>query len=138
MNFMDEYGSTALLRAVNYGNEMLVSLLLDHGADIDAKDSLGWTALSRAVVNGNVKMVQLLVHRGANVNIKNGNGRSALAVTLSALVAGQFITTRQSEPDHEVFGPDRYFQIVRLLFENGAYSEENPAGKSSYSARGCR
>lgn len=40
-------------------------LLLDRGADVNAKDITGWTALHAAAFGGNTEIMQLLLERGA-------------------------------------------------------------------------
>jgi ankyrin repeat protein len=55
--------------------------LLDHGADIDAKDNYGRTSLHRACANGHVSIVTELLSRGANTEAKdNGDGNTPLHV----------------------------------------------------------
>jgi len=44
-------------------------LLLDSGADIDAKDTY-WTALHNASRGGHADFVALLLERGANANVR--------------------------------------------------------------------
>jgi ankyrin repeat protein len=56
----------------------IVGLLLDHGADVNAKDKLGWTVLHRAAFDGQKEMVGYLVTRGADLNAKNNNGWTPL------------------------------------------------------------
>jgi ankyrin repeat protein len=53
--------------AASKGNEDVVQLLLERGADINAEDHRGWTALHAAAVNGHVDVVRLLLERGADV-----------------------------------------------------------------------
>ncbi|KAI9035667.1 ankyrin repeat domain-containing protein [Aspergillus affinis] len=43
-----------------------VNFLLDHGAQVDTKDSLGRTALSIALEAGNPELADMLFHRGAD------------------------------------------------------------------------
>jgi ankyrin repeat domain-containing protein 50 len=38
----------------------VVKLLLNRGADVQAKDDTGWTALRRATFQGNMAVVKLL------------------------------------------------------------------------------
>jgi ankyrin repeat protein len=56
---------TPLLIAASYpGAAAVLRLLLDHGADLQAKDRNGMHALGRAAVTGDVEVVRLLVERG--------------------------------------------------------------------------
>ena len=42
-------------------------MLLEQGADIEAKDKDGWTPLIKAAYNGQKEVVQLLMEKGAIV-----------------------------------------------------------------------
>ena len=46
-----------------------VRALLEHGADVNARQEGGWTALHAASQNGDVEMVRLLIAGGADVQI---------------------------------------------------------------------
>jgi ankyrin repeat protein len=56
----------------------VVRLLLEKGADVEAKDNNGGTALYRAAGSGHEAMVRLLLEKGADVEAKNNNGWMAL------------------------------------------------------------
>jgi ankyrin repeat protein len=60
---LTEYGDTALIVAASEGNDSIVKILLDHGADILYKNYDGDTALINALKNGNGSTVDLLTHR---------------------------------------------------------------------------
>jgi ankyrin repeat protein len=51
---------TLLMRAVQYGDGPMVSLLIEHGADIDARDIMGRTALDWAIQNKREEAIQIL------------------------------------------------------------------------------
>ena len=55
----DYHGMTALMWAANRGHEAVVRLLLEQGANIDAKDEIGETALMRAAHGGTEIIVRL-------------------------------------------------------------------------------
>ena len=57
-------------RAATIGDERVVKLLLESGAQPDFEDEKGWTPLSRAVEQGNVAIVQLLLAKGAKMDFK--------------------------------------------------------------------
>jgi hypothetical protein len=46
-------------------DRQMVKLLLEHGADVNAKDKGGWTALKRAQKRGAKEIVELLKAHGA-------------------------------------------------------------------------
>jgi ankyrin repeat protein len=55
-------------------------LLLDHGADVNAKTWRGGTPLMQAVSADEADMVRLLLDRGADVSVRNENGTTALDI----------------------------------------------------------
>ncbi|KAA0146258.1 hypothetical protein FNF31_07820 [Cafeteria roenbergensis] len=73
-----EDGSTALSVAALNGHRDTVELLLDRGADLEAKVEDGSTALSVAALNGHRNMVELLLDRGADLEAKVEGGLTAL------------------------------------------------------------
>lgn len=54
----------------------MVQLLLEHGADIEAKDGYGWTPLLLAAQKGHEAVVRLLLEKGANIEAKGRDGWS--------------------------------------------------------------
>jgi ankyrin repeat protein len=78
------YGGTPLHLAVLGKEEEVVQVLLENGADIEAKaaDSYGGTALHWATSAGNLGMVQLLVDAGANCNAEDTDGATPLDAAL--------------------------------------------------------
>ena len=69
---------TPLMGASDKGNQDIAKILLDHGADVNARGGLGFTSLMAASEAGHLEMVKLLVDQGADVSIKNVNGDNAL------------------------------------------------------------
>ncbi|KAL8364540.1 hypothetical protein RB595_003698 [Gaeumannomyces hyphopodioides] len=77
-----EDGSTPLQWAAENGHEVVARLLLDRGADKDAKDSRGRTPLQRAAENGHEAIARLLVQAGADKDALQRaaeNGHEAVA-----------------------------------------------------------
>lgn len=56
----------------------IATLLLDRGANPDARGHGGVTALHLAAALGNEAMVKLLVQRGANIQLADEKGKTAL------------------------------------------------------------
>ncbi|RSL38004.1 hypothetical protein CEP53_015273, partial [Fusarium sp. AF-6] len=66
------------LRAATNGREAVMRLLLDRGAEIEAKDQRGQTPLVLATSNGDKATVQLLLDRGAEIEAKDREGWTPL------------------------------------------------------------
>ncbi len=66
-----KYGSTPLIYAAQAGHTDVVKLLLDNGADINAKTKLGQTALIQASLAGDADIVKLLLDRGAKLDAED-------------------------------------------------------------------
>jgi hypothetical protein len=64
-------GETALHWACIKGQGQVAALLLEAGAEVNAKSRKGWTPLHWAAYNGNRDLVSLLIQRGAQVNAVN-------------------------------------------------------------------
>jgi len=71
-----------LINAAQYGHIGIVELLLNVGADINAKDEYGWSTLMSAADNGHKDVIELLVKAGADVNAKTNGGWSALMLAV--------------------------------------------------------
>ena len=65
---------TALHMAARRGNLEIAEVLLDCGADIDARDGLGDTPLRRAVNCDKIRVASLLLARGADVHSIGSKG----------------------------------------------------------------
>ncbi len=80
------------------GYKKIISLLLSHGANVDAQTGHGrWTSLHIAVKNGHLELVEFLLEKGANITIKAADGLTAFH--LAALY--------------------NHVKILRLLLERG-------------------
>lgn len=71
---------TPLMRASMDGNLPVVRVLIEHGANVNARSLDGKTPLYYAVIHGHAKIVQFLLNHGANVNIPNTNGKLPIHV----------------------------------------------------------
>ena len=66
IDFRGKDNKTALMYAVESGNAPLVTLLLDEGADVEAKSFDGRTALARAFENKNYEIMKMLLEADAD------------------------------------------------------------------------
>lgn len=69
---------TLLMIAAREGKYELVSLLVEKGADVNAKSSKGHNAMSFSSRYGHLRIVQYLLNHGAEVNISNNNNWTPL------------------------------------------------------------
>ena len=91
-------GLSALHSAAFGGQKEVVELLIEKGADVNAKNDVGWTPLHNAAfsrytrkrrftVKGYKEIAELLISAGADVNAKDKNGKTPLDVAINAEVA---------------------------------------------------
>ena len=80
----DIVGSRPLHVAACYGHIPIIRLLIQHGADINARDNYQSVPL---VVASNAEVVELLVSLGASIDIKNVNNISARSISLGEPVS---------------------------------------------------
>ena len=122
---------TPLHVAAVSGNTVVARLLLEHTADVDARDMNTMTPLQAAVGNGNFDIAQLLLTHGADVNSLDHRRDSPLH---EALRSGKFDVARllvescadvnawnmfHVTPLHEAARSGN-LEIVQLLLDHGA------------------
>ena len=73
-------GFTPLHAAAAYGKPAIARLLLDQGADVNARDKAGQTALMKAVWNSHADVVNVLLQRGAAITDKDSNGNTVIGM----------------------------------------------------------
>ena len=106
-------------------------LLLDWGADVNAKDRLEMTALHHAAGKGHEAIVHLLLERGANINAKDEReftslhfaaeyGHEAIVHLLLERDADINAKTRSERTALYIAADSEHEAIVRLLLERGA------------------
>ena len=74
VNERDSKGRTAIMVACIYEKEELLRILLDHGADLDAKDNQGKTVLFHAISTGDIACMRTLMNAGATPNTTDSVG----------------------------------------------------------------
>ncbi len=79
-NAADAGGETALMTAMRSGNIDAVKALLQHGADVKAKDAVTQqTALMWAVRSNFPAAVEILLEYGAEINARTRTGKTPAA-----------------------------------------------------------
>jgi ankyrin repeat protein len=76
-------GKTALHLAIKENHEAIVQLLLQKGADIEARSMYGETVLLRAARHHDEHAVRRLLDMGADIKAKTNNGSTALILASS-------------------------------------------------------
>jgi ankyrin repeat protein len=75
-----EQGATPLHWSAVYRRPEIAKLLIDKGADVNAKTKDNMTPLHNAAQNGCDEIIELLLNSGANVNAKNIFGQTPLHI----------------------------------------------------------
>jgi ankyrin repeat protein len=80
----DPYGGgTPLTIASSKGDREMVEMLLEKGADVNAKDRVDQTALMAAYRRGDQEILKLLIEHNADVLAKTGSGWTVLMMAFS-------------------------------------------------------
>eukprot|EP00051_Salpingoeca_urceolata_P005315 m.72059 g.72059 ORF g.72059 m.72059 type:complete len:145 (-) comp14231_c1_seq2:1369-1803(-) len=96
-------GWTCLHLAAFWGNTEVCRYLLEHGAQIDARDQASWTPLHRASFHGHADVVAALLESDVDaIKLLDKNGKSAEGVAGSPGVREVFKTKVQQL--HQVHG----------------------------------
>ncbi len=75
--------NTALHAAAAGRSPAVAKLLLDAGADVNARQSGGWTPLHSAAQNGDVEFARVLTEAGADVSVRADNQQRPLDLALT-------------------------------------------------------
>ncbi|MCD4700136.1 MAG: sigma-70 family RNA polymerase sigma factor [Phycisphaerae bacterium] len=94
-------GTTPLHNAAGGGNTAAMKVLLDHGADVDARTDAGDTPLIVAVWFGQIEAIEMLLDQGAKIDLKSNNGYTALHTTAwcGQVEAVKLLLTRGADAD---------------------------------------
>ncbi|XP_066937511.1 uncharacterized protein [Macrobrachium rosenbergii] len=122
-------GRTALHEAAEEGRGDIVKLLLESGANVNAKDNFRRTALHNAAHNGLVDIMKLLLESGANVDAKDNSRQTPLhqAAFSEEFQIIKFYAQRNTSVYTATIDPtdlykveERGRDITKLLLESGA------------------
>lgn len=145
----DSHGKTPLHWAAYNGHKELTRLLLEKGADPEAKDTerAGRLALHFAADNGHEAVVGLLLDFGANVNSRDKNGWTALhsAARSGHEAVARLLLEKSSDLDAREYDGRTalhfaaecgYEAVARLLIEGGAdlHAEDDTGGVALHEA----
>jgi ankyrin repeat protein len=64
-------------------NAEVIKLLIDFGADVNARQHGGWTPLHAAAQSGDVEIAKLLLENGAEIGIRADNNQGAFDLALT-------------------------------------------------------
>ncbi|ORX57875.1 ankyrin [Piromyces finnis] len=145
INNKDELGAKLLLFGVKKGNQDIVELLLELGANVNHTNSKGETALFHAIKICDDEIAIQLINKGANVNAQDINGDTPvmIAVRLDVFEScymtkiliehGADILMRNNNgetPLHMALRKPKTV-VLRFLISHGAdMNEENFAGET--------
>jgi len=90
LNKRDHQGNTPLIWAASEGNDDVVQLLVEHGANVNCQNLNGETALYVAAARGHDSIAHILLENGASAQITNLDGASCLHI---AIANGQLSTS---------------------------------------------
>ena len=77
-----KFGWRCLHRAARKGFDEIMELLIEAGADVNARGNNGVTALHLAAYYGNDRSVAFLLEKGADIHAMNDYGRNPLGSAL--------------------------------------------------------
>jgi ankyrin repeat protein len=103
---MQDWQPTALLLAIDTGLTEAALLLIQRGADVEARtgftgnDQPDMNALMWAAYEGQAEVVAALLDKGARIDLQNGSGHTALMIAAATGQADalQRLLTRGADP----------------------------------------
>ena len=108
-------GGTLLAAAALMGHTEIVALLLEHGADVNARSKDGGTALHAAAFLGRVETVKLLLDKGADTTLQHKMGSTAIdSAKLNWLLTKGILAMLKLEVDEAEVKAGRA-EVVKLL-----------------------
>ena len=122
-------GLTPLSCAVLFDHAETAELLIQKGADVNAKGRDGGTPLHSAAFLGQIETAKLLIQNGANVNAKNHKGETPSDAAGTDWEATKFVATflLKIEMDEEKVKTGRA-KVIELLHQHGATAKTESGG----------
>ncbi len=118
--------------SIDYRNDEIAKLLIQKGANVNARDEFGSTALLSAVYfDNNKEIIELLLNKGADVNAVNKWGNTPLTYASAysnkeviefLIRKGADINTKNEkwETSLIIASEKNSYEVIRLLIEKGA------------------
>ena len=130
----DDWDETSLHNAAWKDSLDVATLLIDRGADIEAKDNNGWTPLHGAAVDNSLAVARLLIDHGADIDAKDDNGwtplhgaaqENSLDVASLLIKLGADIDAKDNNGRTPLQWAafDNSLDVARLLIDHGANTD---------------
>jgi ankyrin repeat protein len=99
-------GQSALMWAVAQGHTDVARLLVEGGADVNARSTAGFTPMMFAARAGSIDVAQMLIGAGARVNDASSDGSSPLqlATVRGHVAAAKFLLLNGADPNLDAAG----------------------------------